>query len=278
MTTDLAVFAAGAGRAHRRGRAGLDLSGRAGRGSRTARSRPRSPIPGTGIIRGASGGDIEAALVDLSYLSRNAVAKPGQRVLTSGAGGRFSGRRFGGRGGGRAHGGGRGVPREGCGGCGCRRISGRWIACGSSSAMNWVHPIALVLATWLVAFGQAWLPGVRPLVHAQFDLLPALVVYAALNADSRRHSRSRCWAGWVWTHPPVRSVWGWFPWSRWGPCLCSGVGTCCCGTRPGRRQHWGGRRPSASPSARSCSCSSSLAGFVGLVERPGLLAGAAVGA
>jgi rod shape-determining protein MreC len=43
----------------------------------------------TGIIRGASGGDIEAALVDLSYLSRNAVAKPGQRVLTSGQGGVF---------------------------------------------------------------------------------------------------------------------------------------------------------------------------------------------
>jgi rod shape-determining protein MreD len=48
--------------------------------------------------------------------------------------------------------------------------------------MNWVHPIALVLATWLVAFVQTWLPGPRPLVHAQFDLLPALVVYAALNA------------------------------------------------------------------------------------------------
>lgn len=43
----------------------------------------------TGIIRGATGGDIEAALVDLSYLSRNAVAKPGQRVLTSGQGGVF---------------------------------------------------------------------------------------------------------------------------------------------------------------------------------------------
>ena len=43
----------------------------------------------TGIIRGASGGDISAALVDLSYLSRNAVAKPGQRVLTSGQGGVF---------------------------------------------------------------------------------------------------------------------------------------------------------------------------------------------
>lgn len=43
----------------------------------------------TGIIRGASGGEIEAALVDLSYLSRSAVAKPGQRVLTSGQGGVF---------------------------------------------------------------------------------------------------------------------------------------------------------------------------------------------
>src|SRR4029453_6769692 len=43
----------------------------------------------TGIIRGASGGDIQAALVDLSYLSRNAVVRPGQRVVTSGQGGVF---------------------------------------------------------------------------------------------------------------------------------------------------------------------------------------------
>ncbi len=44
---------------------------------------------GMGIIRGASGGDIQGAMVDLSYLSRNAVVKPGQRVVTSGQGGVF---------------------------------------------------------------------------------------------------------------------------------------------------------------------------------------------
>lgn len=42
-----------------------------------------------GIIRGASGGDIQGALVDLTYLSRNAVLRPGQRVVTSGQGGVF---------------------------------------------------------------------------------------------------------------------------------------------------------------------------------------------
>jgi len=43
----------------------------------------------TGIIRGASGGDIQGALVDLTFLPRSAVVKPGQRVLTSGQGGVF---------------------------------------------------------------------------------------------------------------------------------------------------------------------------------------------
>lgn len=43
----------------------------------------------TGIIRGASGGEIQGALVDLTYLPRSAVLKPGQRVVTSGQGGVF---------------------------------------------------------------------------------------------------------------------------------------------------------------------------------------------
>lgn len=43
----------------------------------------------TGIIRGASAGDMEGILVDLSYLPRNAAVKPGQRVVTSGQGGVF---------------------------------------------------------------------------------------------------------------------------------------------------------------------------------------------
>lgn len=42
-----------------------------------------------GIVRGASGGDLEGSLVDVSYLSRNAVVRSGQRVVTSGQGGVF---------------------------------------------------------------------------------------------------------------------------------------------------------------------------------------------
>lgn len=43
----------------------------------------------TGIVKGASGGDIQGALVDLSFLPRSAAVKPGQRVVTSGQGGVF---------------------------------------------------------------------------------------------------------------------------------------------------------------------------------------------
>lgn len=43
----------------------------------------------TGIIRGASAGDIQGTLVDLAFLPRNAVVKAGQRVETSGQGGVF---------------------------------------------------------------------------------------------------------------------------------------------------------------------------------------------
>ncbi len=43
----------------------------------------------TGIVRGVSGGDIEGAIVDLSFLPRSAVVKPGMRVVTSGQGGVF---------------------------------------------------------------------------------------------------------------------------------------------------------------------------------------------
>ncbi|MCC6232093.1 MAG: rod shape-determining protein MreC [Verrucomicrobiales bacterium] len=43
----------------------------------------------TGIVRGVSGGDIEGAIVDLSFLPRSAVVRPGMRVVTSGQGGVF---------------------------------------------------------------------------------------------------------------------------------------------------------------------------------------------
>jgi rod shape-determining protein MreD len=48
--------------------------------------------------------------------------------------------------------------------------------------MNWVHPAVLVLAAWLFAFGQAWFQGVRAVLGVQPDLMPGLVVYAALAA------------------------------------------------------------------------------------------------
>jgi rod shape-determining protein MreC len=43
----------------------------------------------TGIIRGASGGDLHGNLVELSYLSRHAAVRAGQLVVTSGQGGVF---------------------------------------------------------------------------------------------------------------------------------------------------------------------------------------------
>jgi len=41
----------------------------------------------TGIVKGASAGEFRGAVVDLSYLSRDAVVRPGQKVVTSGQGG-----------------------------------------------------------------------------------------------------------------------------------------------------------------------------------------------
>ena len=41
----------------------------------------------TGVVRGAASGEFRGAVVDLSFLSRDAVVRPGQRVMTSGQGG-----------------------------------------------------------------------------------------------------------------------------------------------------------------------------------------------
>lgn len=49
--------------------------------------------------------------------------------------------------------------------------------------MNWVHPTALLIGTWLLVFLQAAGGSVRGLVFAQPDLVPAMVVYAALYAS-----------------------------------------------------------------------------------------------
>lgn len=46
--------------------------------------------------------------------------------------------------------------------------------------MNWVHPTAMLLGTWVLAFLQVWFGTVRGWLHVQPDVLPAMVVYAAL--------------------------------------------------------------------------------------------------
>jgi rod shape-determining protein MreD len=47
--------------------------------------------------------------------------------------------------------------------------------------MNLLNTILIFAAAYLAVFGQAALPGLRHLLGAQVDLLPVLMVYAALN-------------------------------------------------------------------------------------------------
>lgn len=49
--------------------------------------------------------------------------------------------------------------------------------------MNWLNTIIILAAAYLAVFWEAAFRGLRPLLGAQIDLLPALVVYAALSAD-----------------------------------------------------------------------------------------------
>jgi hypothetical protein len=49
--------------------------------------------------------------------------------------------------------------------------------------MNALQTILIFAATFLAVFGQAVFPGLRQLFGAQVDLLPAIMVYAALNAN-----------------------------------------------------------------------------------------------
>jgi len=49
--------------------------------------------------------------------------------------------------------------------------------------MNWVHPISLLLVTWVASFLQAAPWSARLGLGAQPDILPALVVYAAFNGS-----------------------------------------------------------------------------------------------
>ena len=49
--------------------------------------------------------------------------------------------------------------------------------------MNVLKAILIFAAAFLAVFGEAVFPGTRHLFGAQVDLLPAIMVYAALNAD-----------------------------------------------------------------------------------------------
>lgn len=48
--------------------------------------------------------------------------------------------------------------------------------------MNWLHTVFILIAAFLAVFWEAAFSGLRHLIGAQIDLLPALMVYAALCA------------------------------------------------------------------------------------------------
>ena len=49
--------------------------------------------------------------------------------------------------------------------------------------MNVINSILVLASAFLAVFGEAALPGLRNLLGAQIDLLPALMIYAALNTN-----------------------------------------------------------------------------------------------
>jgi rod shape-determining protein MreD len=49
--------------------------------------------------------------------------------------------------------------------------------------MNILNTMLIFAVAYLLVFGEAALPGLRNLLGAQVDLLPVLMVYAALNAN-----------------------------------------------------------------------------------------------
>lgn len=49
--------------------------------------------------------------------------------------------------------------------------------------MNWLHTLFLLAAAFLAVFWEAAFPGLRHLLGAQIDLLPPLMVYAALGTN-----------------------------------------------------------------------------------------------
>ena len=51
--------------------------------------------------------------------------------------------------------------------------------------MNWLHTLLILGAAFLAVFWEAAFHGIRNLLGAQVDLLPALMVYASLRTDLR---------------------------------------------------------------------------------------------
>ncbi|HSY43020.1 MAG TPA: hypothetical protein VK811_03860 [Candidatus Acidoferrum sp.] len=49
--------------------------------------------------------------------------------------------------------------------------------------MNFLNSILVLAAAFLAVFGESVFPGLRNLLGAQVDLLPALMIYAALNTN-----------------------------------------------------------------------------------------------
>lgn len=49
--------------------------------------------------------------------------------------------------------------------------------------MNWVHPFSILVSAALLAFAETAFPGLRRVLDVQPDLLPSLVVYAALQGN-----------------------------------------------------------------------------------------------
>jgi len=48
--------------------------------------------------------------------------------------------------------------------------------------MNWINTVAILAAAFLAVFLESYYRGLRNLLGAQIDLLPALVVYSSLSA------------------------------------------------------------------------------------------------
>jgi len=54
---------------------------------------------------------------------------------------------------------------------------------GIDGAMNWLRTMFILLAAYLAVFWESAFRGLRPLLGAQIDLLPPLLVYTSLSAD-----------------------------------------------------------------------------------------------